>query len=71
MQLKPKHYVLIIAIGLFLIILIQNSQVIFLYFLFWRIQISLVLLIVLIMVIGFASGYLTHSIILQRRKQKR
>ena len=57
--MKAKTIVLLVLIGLFLIILIQNTQVVTLQLLpFWEIAISHVILILLAMLIGFILGYI-------------
>lgn len=56
--MKPKNIVLIVLIGLFLIILLQNIQVVSVRFLFWKISMSRIILLTLIMIIGFIAGFL-------------
>ena len=66
--MKAKTIVILVLIGLFLIILIQNTQVVTLRLLFWKIGMSQIILVPVIMLIGFVIGYLvakatggTHS----------
>ena len=56
--MKAKTIVVLVLIGLFLIILIQNTQVVTLRLLFWKIGMSQIILVPVIMLIGFVIGYL-------------
>lgn len=56
--MKAKTIVILVLIGLFLIILIQNTQVVTLRLLFWKIGMSQIILVPVIMLIGFVIGYL-------------
>ena len=67
-EMKAKTIVILVLIGLFLIILIQNTQVVTLRLLFWKIGMSQIIFVPVIMLIGFVIGYLvakatggTHS----------
>lgn len=51
-----------------LIVTIQNSHVVVFYFLFWQVGISQVLLIPLVLLVGFAVGMMTYSLIGRRRR---
>ncbi|UCE07331.1 MAG: LapA family protein [bacterium] len=64
--MKFKTIVALILIALFLILLIQNIQVVTLRFLFWEITMSRIIFIPLILVIGFILGY----IFAKTKKQK-
>ncbi|HPZ64724.1 MAG: LapA family protein [Dethiobacteria bacterium] len=56
--MKPKLIAILVLIILFLIILAQNTQVITLSLLFWKINMSQFLLIAFALIIGFVAGYL-------------
>lgn len=58
MKLKPKSIAILVIIILLLIILVQNTHVVTLHLLFWRIEMSQFLLIGFSVVIGFIVGYL-------------
>ncbi|MEE9611024.1 MAG: LapA family protein [Desulfatiglandales bacterium] len=55
--MKPKVIFILVVILLFLIILIQNTQVVTLRLFFWEAAMSQIILIPLIMIIGFVVGY--------------
>lgn len=57
--MKPKYISLIVILCLFLILLLQNTQVVTLRLFFWKVSMSQIILIPLIMVIGFIIGFIT------------
>jgi len=58
---KVNYIVGIIAIFLAIIISLQNSEVVIVNFLFWKFQISRIILIVLMLLVGFVLGYIFHG----------
>ena len=56
--MKPKNIVLFIMGGLFLVILLQNTQVVSIRFLAWKISMSQIILLPLVMLAGFIIGFL-------------
>jgi uncharacterized integral membrane protein len=60
--MKPKTIVILVLVALFLIILVQNTQVVTLRLLFWKIGMSQIILVPLTMLIGFVIGYLVAKI---------
>jgi uncharacterized integral membrane protein len=60
--MKPKTITILVLIGLFLIILIQNTQVVTLRLLFWKVGMSQIILVPLTMLIGFILGYLVVKV---------
>ncbi len=56
--MKPKTIIVLILIGLALIIILQNTQVVTLRFLFWDIAMSRIILIPLLMLVGVVLGYI-------------
>ncbi len=68
--MKPKIIVVLVLIALFVIVLIQNTQVVTLRLFFWKIGMSQIILIPLTMVIGFVVGFLVSKVIGDRRKRK-
>ena len=60
--MKPQTIVILVLIGLFLIILIQNTQAVTLRLLFWKIGMSQIILVPLTMLIGFIIGYIVAKI---------
>jgi len=55
-SLKPKTIAIIVLILLFLIILLQNTQVVTLQILFWKVSMSRIIFIPLVMLMGFLIG---------------
>jgi uncharacterized integral membrane protein len=60
--MKPKTIVILVLVALFAIILIQNTQVVTLRLLFWKVDMSQIILVPLTMVIGFILGYLVAKV---------
>jgi uncharacterized integral membrane protein len=60
--MKPMTIVILVLVALFVIILIQNTQVVTLRLLFWKLGMSQIILVPLTMVIGFIIGYLVAKI---------
>jgi len=58
MSLRPKQTVFIASGILFLILLLQNTHVVMLHFLFWEFGMSQIILIPLILLLGFGIGFL-------------
>jgi uncharacterized integral membrane protein len=56
--MKPMTIVILVIIALFVIILVQNTQVVTLHLLFWKLGMSQIILVPLTMLIGFVIGYL-------------
>jgi len=56
--MKPKTIALFILGALLLIILLQNTQVVSMRFLFWKISMSRIILLPVVMFIGFIAGFL-------------
>ncbi len=65
--MKPKTIVLLVLAGLFLIILVQNTQVVTLQLLFWKVEMSRIIFIPLVMLIGLGIGFVLGS---RRRRHK-
>ncbi len=55
--LKPKTIALVILGILVLVVLLQNTQVVTIRFLFWQASMSRVILLPLILFVGFAVGF--------------
>jgi uncharacterized integral membrane protein len=69
--MKPKLIVVLVLIALFLIVLIQNTQVVTLRLFFWKIGMSQIILIPLTMLIGFVVGYIVTRVTGNRFKEKK
>ena len=70
-MMRPKFIVVLVLIALFLIILIQNTQVVTLRLFFWNVGMSQIILIPLAMAIGFVVGFIVSKVTGNQRKQKR
>ncbi len=55
--MKPKNVMILILGSLFLIVLLQNTQVVTLRLLFWKVEMSRIIFIPGVMLIGFGLGY--------------
>lgn len=69
--MKPKTIAVLIVIALFLIILIQNTQVVTLRLFFWKIGMSQIILVPLTMLIGFVLGYVVAKVTSNHRSMKK
>ena len=69
--MKPKTIVLLVLIGLLLIVLIQNARLVTVQLLFWKIDISQIILIPLLVLIGFILGYIVAKVAGKGRGKKR
>ena len=67
---KPKFIIIAILAILFIIILLQNMQVVILRLFFWEISASQIILIPIIMIIGFGIGLLVAKMTGSRRGKK-
>lgn len=59
---KTKGIIIGVLVVLALIILIQNSQIVTLHFLFWQISMSLIIWLIFTLIIGFGIGYLLQML---------
>lgn len=60
--MQAKTVLIVVLVVLFLILLIQNLQVVYLRFLFWKISMSRIIFYPLILLTGFLIGYFTAKI---------
>lgn len=58
MNAKTKIIIILIVIALLIILFVQNTQVVTYNIFFWKIAVSSVILIPLILVIGFLLGFI-------------
>ncbi len=57
--MEGKLVLIIVLIALALIIMFQNKEAVNFQVLFWSIGISKILMILMILIVGFAIGYIT------------
>jgi len=67
-MMRPKIIVVLVLIGLFVIVLIQNTQVVMLRLFFWKVGMSQIILIPLTMAIGIVIGFIVAKVKRDRRK---
>ena len=60
--MKAMTIVILVLVALFVIILVQNTQVVTLRLLFWKIGMSQIILVPLTMLVGFIIGYIVAKI---------
>lgn len=60
--MKAMTIVILVLVALFVIILVQNTQVVTLRLLFWKLGMSQIILVPLTMLIGFIIGYIVAKI---------
>lgn len=68
-MMRPKFIVVVVLIALFLIIFIQNTQVVMLRLFFWKVGMSQIILIPLTMAIGFVIGFIIAKVTGNRNKR--
>jgi uncharacterized integral membrane protein len=68
--MRPKFIIVLVLIALFLIILIQNTQVVTLRLFFWKVGMSQIILIPLTMAIGIVIGFIVAKVTGNRNKRK-
>jgi lipopolysaccharide assembly protein A len=60
--MRPKVIITILLAVLFVMIVIQNTEVVTLRFLFWKFSMSRIILMAVILLIGFVGGYIVAKI---------
>lgn len=68
---KLKLIVIIVIVGLFVVFLLQNTQVVRVKFYFWDISMSRVILMPLFIVIGFIIGFVAAKMTGKSRLQRK
>jgi uncharacterized integral membrane protein len=69
--MRPKFIIVLVLIALFLIILIQNTQVVTLRLFFWKVGMSQIILIPLTMAIGFVIGFIVAKVTSNETRRKK
>jgi uncharacterized integral membrane protein len=64
----PKVWIPAIVVLLFVIVLLQNTDVVTLRVLFWDVSMSQIILIPLVLVIGFVLGFVAAKLLAARRE---
>jgi uncharacterized integral membrane protein len=60
--MKPKVIALLVLVVIALIIVLQNFHVVSFRIFFWAVDMSLIILTLLTLIIGFLAGYLTAKL---------
>ena len=68
--MRAKLIVSLVLAVLVLIILVQNARAVTFHLLFWKLEISLFLLIFFVTLIGFTIGYVASEVFRGRRNQR-
>lgn len=68
--MKLKQAVILILVIMLVIIVIQNSNVADVHLLFWKVSMSMIILIFSVALIGFVIGYLSHHFVMERKKNR-
>ncbi len=66
--MKLKVVVLLILMALFLIVLIQNNQIVIYRLYFWKVSISQIILVPLVALFGFVVGFIVAKLNGRRRR---
>ena len=66
--MKLKVVVLLILMALFLIVLIQNNQIVIYRLYFWKVRISQIILVPLVALFGFVVGFIVAKLTGRRRR---
>jgi len=67
--MKIKLYIGLALLGLVLIFILQNTEVVNLRFLFWQLTLSRALLLLLVFVCGLAAGLMFGALARRPRKK--
>jgi len=65
-----KNISLMILLALFIIVCIQNVEIIPLHFLFWKVEISKLLLLIITLVAGMLIGMMIPGFFTKSKKEK-
>jgi uncharacterized integral membrane protein len=66
--MKPKKITALVLAVLLLVVIVQNSSVAVIRLLFWKVSMSMIVLLFLVTLLGFVIGWLTHHHITEKRK---
>jgi len=61
--MKPKTIIILILIVLAVIVFIQNTEIVTLQLLFWKISMSRVIFMAFLLIVGFGLGYLVAALV--------
>jgi len=61
--MKLKTIIILVLVALFVVIAVQNTQAVTIQILFWKISMSRIIFIPLLMLLGFVIGFLVAQVI--------
>ena len=67
--MTARFIILLIAIVLALIILVQNTHVVEFSLLFWSVNMSMVVLVLLTLLIGFVLGFIVAKLVGRKKRE--
>ena len=67
--MKAKGIIIIVLTIIALILIVQNTEIVPLQLLFWRVWMSRIVMIVLMLAIGFGIGYVLAALGRKKAKQ--
>ena len=67
--MKVRAIVISVFAVLLLIVLLQNTQIVNVRLLFWTVSMSRIVLLLVVIVISFLVGYLTHFLLNKGKKK--
>ena len=65
-----KNIILMILLALFIIVCIQNVEIIPVHFLFWKVEISKLLLLIITLVVGMLIGMMIPGFFTKSEKEE-
>ncbi|MDD5070842.1 MAG: lipopolysaccharide assembly protein LapA domain-containing protein [Candidatus Omnitrophica bacterium] len=57
--MRPRTIAILFLSGLLLIVFLQNTQVVSIRFLFWKLSMSRIIFLPLLIILGFIAGFFT------------
>ncbi|MBU2601623.1 MAG: LapA family protein [Actinobacteria bacterium] len=67
--MNPKAVIVLVPAVLLLVVIVQNTEAVRLRLLFWELDTSLVIVLVLTAVLAFATGFLTSWIMASNKRR--
>jgi len=63
LSMTPKTIIILVLIVLAAIVLIQNTEIVTLQLLFWKISMSRIIFMAFLLIVGFGLGYLAAALV--------
>jgi uncharacterized integral membrane protein len=68
--MKPKKIAILVLAVLLAVVIFQNSRVAVVQLLFWKITMSMIVLIFMVALIGFVIGWLTRHHVAESKRDR-